>query len=99
VSEGLMMRRCACGNAHGFHEYCRECGATSGGEPFPVVPAAEAQEATPAMLREGARALDAWSDQTLRETVDGTEMAARVWKAMCSTLSPHPEERGRTGHE
>lgn len=34
------------------------------------------------MLLAGAKALDAWSDETLRETVDGTEMARRVWKAM-----------------
>jgi hypothetical protein len=30
---------------------------------------------TPKMIREGARALDAWSDDALREEVDGAEMA------------------------
>lgn len=49
-------------------------------DPAVVVPC----EPTPAMLREGARALDAWSDEVLRETVDGVEMARRVWKAMSS---------------
>lgn len=39
---------------------------------------------TPAMLREGARALQAWADETLREEVDDIEMARRVWKAMTS---------------
>lgn len=41
-------------------------------------------EPTPKQVREGARALDAWSDDALREEVDGSEMARRVYKAMTS---------------
>jgi hypothetical protein len=39
---------------------------------------------TPAQVREGARALDAWADEALREMVDGPEMAERVYRAMTS---------------
>jgi hypothetical protein len=49
-------------------------------DPTVVVPC----EPSLSMLREGARALDAWSDDALREEIDGIEMARRVWKAMTS---------------
>jgi hypothetical protein len=37
---------------------------------------------TPKMVTEGARALDLWSDESLREEIDGRRMAELVWKAM-----------------
>jgi hypothetical protein len=37
---------------------------------------------TPEMLREGARALDLWSDESLREEIDAMRMAELVWTAM-----------------
>jgi hypothetical protein len=37
----------------------------------------------------GASALDAWSDDAIREDVDGSEMARRVYRAMTSaSVSP-----------
>ncbi len=41
-------------------------------------------EPTRQMIVAGTRALDAWSDDALREEVDGAEMARRVWRAMSS---------------
>lgn len=41
-------------------------------------------EPTMNMLIAGTKALDLWSDDALREEIDGTEMARKVWKAMTS---------------
>lgn len=42
----------------------------------------EIEHCTAKMLAEGARALDLWADESLREEIDGTRMAELVWKAM-----------------
>lgn len=49
-----------------------------------VVPA----EPTPAMIREGARALDLWSDESLREEIDAYRMAELVLRAANGVASP-----------
>ena len=58
-------------------------------EPRVIVPC----EPTVAMIREGDRALDAWSDDALAEMVDGNEMAARVYRAMVNA-APEPGGHG-----
>lgn len=40
------------------------------------------QPPTHKMITEGARALDLWSDESLREEIDARRMAELVWKAM-----------------
>lgn len=37
---------------------------------------------SPAMRREGARALNLWADESLREEIDAERMAELVWQAM-----------------
>lgn len=49
-------------------------------EPTVIVPC----EPTPQMVREGLRALNAWSDDALAEEIDAAEMARRVYRAMTS---------------
>jgi hypothetical protein len=49
------------------------------------------------MATEGARALDLWSDDALRETIDGTEMARRVYAAMTSAAPSNEKEAGTNG--
>lgn len=44
------------------------------------------------MVLAGSQALDAWSDGALAETVDGSEMARRVWKAMASAAKTGKEQ-------
>jgi hypothetical protein len=52
---------------------------------------------TSKMATEGARALDLWSDDALRETIDGTEMARRVYAAMTSAAPSNEKEAGTNG--
>jgi hypothetical protein len=47
------------------------------------------EDCTPQMLTEGARALSLWSDESLREEIDGRRMAELVWQAM----APHNPSR------
>jgi hypothetical protein len=48
-------------------------------------------EPTSKMVTEGARALDLWSDESLREEIDARRMAELVWTAMLKAASD--EER------
>lgn len=77
------MERCGCTRTEAetiTDRVADRVGAVAGPLPLVAVPC----EPTNKMLREGDRALDAWTDDALAEMVDGMEMAGRVWKAMTS---------------